>query len=75
MSDGSPSRSCADAILSHGEVDEDEDRFPSVRLVSGRSHKTVEVRTRLPQEPRALWTVMRVGLSMVVLGPDGRRRG
>ena len=75
MSDGFPSRSCADAILSRGEVDEDEDRFPPVRLVSGRGHKTVEAQTRLSREPRALWTMMRVGQSMVVLGPDGGRSG
>jgi hypothetical protein len=75
MSDGFPSRSCADAIFSHGEVDEDEDRSPPVRLVSCRGHRTGEVRTQLPQEPRALWTVMRVGRSMVVPGPDAGRPG
>ena len=75
MSDGFPSRSCADAILSHGEVGEDEDRSPPVRLVSGRGHKTGEVRTRSPRETRALWIVMRVGQSIVVPVPHGRRRG
>ncbi len=75
MSDGFPSRSCADAILSRDEVDEDEDRSLPVSLVSGRGHKTGEVLTRLTQESRALWTVMRVGQSMVVPEPDGGRSG
>ena len=75
MSDGFPSSSCADAILSHGEADEDEDRSLPVRLVSGRGHKTDEGRTRWSRETRALWTVMRVGLWIVVPGPDGERLG
>jgi hypothetical protein len=75
MSDGFPSLFCADAILSHGEVDEVADRFLVSPLVSGSGHKTIGVRTRLPQEPRALWTMMRVGRSMVVPGSDGGRLG
>jgi hypothetical protein len=75
MSDGFPSRSCADAILSHGEVDEDEDRSPPVRLVFCRGHRTGEVQTRLTQESRVLWTVRRVELWIVVPGPDGERPG
>ena len=73
MSDGFPSRSCVDAILSHGEVGADADRFPPVRLVSGRGRRTGEFRTRCARGSRALWTVMRVGLSIVVPGPDGGR--
>ena len=68
MSDGFPSLSCADAILSRGEVDEDADRFPASPLVFGRGHKTVEVLTRLTQEPRAVWTMMTVGQSIVEIG-------
>jgi len=75
MSDGFPSLFCADAILSHGEVDEVADRFLVSPPVSGRGHKTVEVRTQLTQEPRALWTMMMVGQSIVVPGPDGGRQG
>ncbi len=75
MSDGFPSVACAGAILSHGEVDEGEDRSPPVRLVFGRGRRTDEVRTRLTREPRALWTMMRVGQSIVVPGPDGERPG
>ena len=75
MSDGFPSRSCADAILSHGEVDEVAGRFPASVLVFCRGRKTDEFRTRLPQEPGALWTMMRVGQSIVVPGLDGERPG
>ena len=75
MSDGFLSRSCADVILSLDEVDEDEDRSPPLRLASGRGYKTVEVPTRLTREPRALWTVRRVELWIVVPGPDGERSG
>jgi hypothetical protein len=75
MSDGFPSLSCVGAILSRDEVDEDAGRFPVSHLVSCRGHKTVEVRTRLPPESRVLWTMMRVGLSLVVLGSDGRGPG
>src|SRR4029077_18582714 len=63
--------SCEDGGLSHGEVGEGEDRSLPVPLVSGRGHKTGEVRTRLPPELWALWTMMRVGLWIVVPGPDG----
>ena len=75
MSDEFPSLSCADAILSHGEVDEDAGRFPASFLVFGRGYKRGEVRTQLTQEPRALWTVRRVGQSIVVPGSDGGRPG
>ena len=66
MSDGFPSRSYVDAILSRDEVDEDEDRSLPVSLISGRGHKMFEVLTRLSQELRVLWTMMRVGRSIVV---------
>jgi hypothetical protein len=75
MSDGFPSRSCVDAILSHGEVGADADRFPASVLVFGRGRKTNEVRTRLTHEPKALWTMMRVGLWIVVQGSDRGRPG
>lgn len=75
MSDGFPSGSCADAILSHGEVVEVGGRFPASVLVSCRGRRTVEVRTRCAQESRVLWIAKRVGLSRVVLGPDGERSG
>ena len=65
MSDGFPSRSYAGAIPSRDEVDEDEARFLRVRLVFCRDHKTVEVQIQLPREPRAAWTTMKVGQSMV----------
>jgi hypothetical protein len=75
MSDGFPSHSCADAILSHGEVVEVGGRFPASVLVFCRGHKTVEVQTHLTQEPRVLWTMMRVEQSIVVLEPGGGRSG
>jgi len=75
MSDGFPSRSCAGAILSRDEVDEVADRFSASFLVSGKGRRTGEVRTRLTHEPRALWTMMRVGLWIVVLGSDRGRPG
>ena len=75
MSDGFPSRSCADAMLSLDDVDEDEGRFLPVRLASGRDRKNREARTRLIQELRALWTGMRVELWIVVPGSDGERSG
>ena len=75
MSDGFPSRSCADAFLSRDEVDEDEGRFLPVRLASGRDRKNREARTRLIQELRALWIVRKVELWIVVPGPDGGRPG
>ena len=75
MSDGSPSHSCADVILSRDEGDEDEDRSLPVSLVFCRGHRMGEVRSRLTQKSRALWTVKRVGQSMVVPGPDEGRPG
>ena len=75
MSDGFPSHSCADAILSRGEVDEVADRFPASFLVFGRGHKRVEVRTRCAQESRVLWIVMREEQSIVVPEPDEERSG
>ena len=75
MSDGFPSRSCVDAILSRDEVDEDEGRFLPVRLASGRDRKNREARTRLIQELRALWIVKKVELWIVVPGSDRERPG
>src|SRR6266849_9087922 len=57
--------SCEDGVLSHGEVGGDSGCFRLVVLVSGRGHKTGEVRTRLPRGLRALWTMMRAGQSIV----------
>ena len=73
MSDGFPSGSCAGAILFHGEVDADADRFPASVPVFGRGRKTDEVRTRLTQELRALWTMTSVGQLIVVPGRDMER--
>ena len=75
MSDGFPSRSCGDATLSRDDVDEDEDRSLPVSLVFCRGHRMGEVRSRLTRELRALWTVKRVGQSMVVRVADGERPG
>ena len=75
MSDGLPSRSCADAMLSLDDVDEDEGRFLPVRLASGRDRKNREARTQLIQELRALWIVRKVELWIVVPGSDGERSG
>ena len=75
MSDGFPSGSCADVILSRGEAVEVGGRFPASVPVFCRGRKMVEVQTHLTQEPRALWTMMRVGQSIVVLGADGGRPG
>ncbi len=75
MSDGFPSGSCADAILFHGEVVEAAGRFPGFPLVSGKGHTMCECRTRLPRELKVLWTMMRVGRSIVVPEPDGGRSG
>ena len=75
MSDGFPSGSCADAILSRGEVVEAADRFPAFLLVFGRGHTMCEFLTRTTLEPRVLWRVMRAELSMVVPGPDEERSG
>lgn len=65
VSDGFPSRSYAGAIPSRDEVDEDEARFLRVLLVFCRGRKTVEVQIRLLRGPRAVWTMMKVGQSMV----------
>ena len=73
MSDGSPSHSCEDAILFHGGVVEAADRFPAFLLVFGRGHTMCEFLTRTTLEPRVLWRVMRVELSIVVPRPDGER--
>ena len=73
MSDGFPSRSCADAILFHGEVVEVAGHFLVWPLVFGRGHKTGEVRIRCDLELRVLWIVMREGQSIVVLRPDEER--
>ena len=43
MSDGFPSRSCADATLSHGGVVEAADRFQAFFLVFGRGHTIVRI--------------------------------
>ena len=75
MSDGFPSPSCVDATLFRDEVDEDADRSLPVSLVFCRGHRMGEVRSRLTQKSRALWTVKRVGQSMVVPGPDEGRPG
>jgi hypothetical protein len=71
MSDGFPSGSCVDAILSHGEAVEAAGRFLVSPLVSGKGRKTVEVRTQRDLESRILWTMRKVGRSMVALEPDG----
>jgi hypothetical protein len=55
MSDGSPWRSCADVILSRGDVGEDGDRSPPVFLIVGRDRKNRQGRTLLTQESVALW--------------------
>ena len=73
MSDGFPSRSCEDAILSHGEVVEAAGHSLVSLLVSGRGHKMCEFLTRCARESRALWTVMREGRSTVVPRPEGER--
>ncbi len=75
MSDGFPSGSCVDVILSHGEAVEAAGLFPASPLVPGKGHTMCEFRTRCAQESRALWIAKRVGLSMVVPGPDGERSG
>jgi len=71
MSDGFLSRSCADAILSHGGVVEAAGHSLASLLASGRGHKMCEFLTRSPRELRALWTTMKVELSIVVPEPDG----
>ena len=75
MSDGFPSGSYVDVILSHGEAVEAEGRFLASPLVSGKGHTMCEFRTRLPRELKVLWTMMRVGRSIVVPEPDGGRSG
>ena len=75
MNDGFPSRSYAGAIPSRDGVDEDEARSLRVPLVSGRGHKTAEVRTRLLRGLVVLRTVRRVELWIVVSGHDGGRSG
>lgn len=75
MSDGFPSHSCADAILSHGEVVEVVGRFPASVLVSCRGHRMGEVLIRMTLEPKVLWIGTMVGQSIVVLEPDGGRPG
>jgi len=73
VSDGFPSRSCANATLSRDEDDEDEDRSLPVHLASGRDRKNREVRTQLTGESGALWGVKRVELWLVAPGLDGER--
>ena len=75
MSDGFPSHSFADAILSHGEVVEVGGRFPASVPVSCRGHKMGEVLIRMTLEPKVLWIGTKVGQSTVVRGPDGGRSG
>ena len=75
MNGGFPSGSCADAILSLDEADEDADRSLPVSPISGRDRKSREVRSRLTRESGALWTVRRVALWIVAPGPDGRKSG
>lgn len=73
MSDGFPSRSCADVIPSRDAGDENEDRSLPVSLVSDRDRKNREVRTQLTGESGALWGVKRVELWLVAPGLDGER--
>lgn len=75
MSDGFPSGSCADVILSRGEVVEAVGHFLVWPLVSGKDHTMCEFRTRLSRGLRVLWTVMKEGWSIVGLRPDGERSG
>jgi hypothetical protein len=64
MSDGFPSRSCADVLLSHDETDEGEDRYLPASLVPGRDRKNREVLTQLTRESETLWAVRKVELWM-----------
>lgn len=73
MSDGFPSRSCADVILPRDDVAEGEDRSPPVSLISGRDRKSREVPTLLTPESVALSAVRKVALWMVGQRPDGER--
>jgi hypothetical protein len=61
MSDGFPSHSCADAILSHGEVVEVAGRFPASVPVSCRGHRMGEVLIRMTLAPKVLWIGTRAG--------------
>jgi len=65
VSDGFPPRAYAGVFPSRDEVDEDEARSLRVRLVFCRGRKTVEAQIRLLRWPRAAWTMMKVGQSMV----------
>ena len=65
MSDGFPSRAYAGVIPSRDEVDEDEARSLRVLPAFCRGRKTVEAQIRLLRGPRAAWTMMKVGQSMV----------
>ena len=73
MSDGLPSRSCADVTLSRDDVAEGEDRSLPVSLISGRDRKSREVLTQLTRGSETLWAVRKVELWMVVQRPDGER--
>ena len=73
MSDGFPSRACADAILFHGEDVGVAGGFLAWPLVSCRGRKRVGVRTRSPLDLRVLWTMKRAEQSIVVPRPDGGR--
>jgi hypothetical protein len=71
MSDGFPSRSCADVLLSRDEIAEGEDRSLPVSLISGRDRKNREVLTQWTRESEALWAVRKVALWMVGPRPRG----
>jgi len=73
MSDGFPSRSCADVLLSRDEIAEREDRSLPVSLIFGRDHKNREVLTQLTRESETLWAVRKVEQWIVVQRPDGER--
>jgi hypothetical protein len=75
MSDGFPSDSCADVILSHGDAAGDEDRSLPVSPISGRDRKTREVLTQLTRESGLLSPMRKVELWMVVPEPDEKRVG
>jgi len=71
MSDGFPSRSCVDVLLSRDEIAEGEDRSLPVSLISGRDRKNREVLTQLTRESETLWAVRKVELWMVGARPRG----
>jgi hypothetical protein len=75
MSDGSPSHSYAGGILFYGEVAEGAGRFLISPLVSGKGHTMCEFLTRWPPKLRPLWTVRRVGRSIVEPRHHGERSG